>query len=150
MANERLLDKTRQPSEEEMAESTGELSDTWKSLRAFIEANYGIEPLVKFGGKKYGWLVNYRKGGRPLCDLYPEQGSFTALVVLGKKEVEQVDAHLDEFSPATRRVVQNTPQFHDGRWLWLRVTDPAQQADVQRLLMIKRPTRKPAGDPAKT
>jgi hypothetical protein len=149
MAYERLLDKSRQPSDGEMAEATGGLSDAWKSLRAFIEANYGIEPVVKFGGKKYGWLVNYRKGGRPLCDLYPEQGAFTALVVLGKKEVEQVEASLEEFSPATGELFQNTPQFHDGRWLWLRLTDPAQLADVQRLLKIKRPIRKPAGNPAK-
>ena len=84
MAYERLLDKSRQPSDGEMAESTGGLSDAWKSLRAFIEANYGIEPVVKFGGKKYGWLVNYRKGGRPLCDLYPEQG-FHCTGGLGKK-----------------------------------------------------------------
>ena len=142
----RLLDKTQQPSEEEMVEVIGSPADAWKSLRIFIEANYAIKPVTKFGGKNYGWLVNYRKGGRPLCDLYPEQGAFTALVVLGKKEVEKVEGCLDEFTPATREVYRNTPQFHDGRWLWLRVTDPGQVADVLHLLQIKRPIRRPAVD----
>ena len=37
-----------------------------------------------------GWNVKYRKAGKGLCVVYPREGWFTVLVVIGQKEKETV------------------------------------------------------------
>lgn len=144
MTHERMLDSTHAPAESEMFEQIGApVSACWTALNQSIRTIYGLEPELKFGGKKYGWLLSYRAGGRPLCDLYPEANAFTALVVLGGKEASAALAMLDSFGPNVRACLENTPAFHDGRWLWIRVQAPEDHDDIMRLLLLKRkPPRK--------
>lgn len=99
------------------------------------------------GGKKYGWNLQHRIGGRPLCEMYPEHGSFTALVILGKVEMEQALERVDTFGSTVRKALLETPRFHDGCWMYIRVSEPStcQQdvRDIQDLILIKRkPPRK--------
>jgi hypothetical protein len=118
-------------------------------LRSFLAETYHIVPIFNSGGQKYGWNLQYRLGGRPLTEMYPEHGSFTALVILGKAELEQALGRLDSFGPTVRQALVETPRFHDGCWMYLRVSDPltCQQdgQDIQQLILIKRkPPRKKA------
>lgn len=139
MAYERLLDKNSPPTEEGIAACLGQqIAECWSTLNRFIQTTYEVEPELKFGGKNYGWELSYRKGGHPLCDLYPENGAFTALVILGGKEAAAALNCLDAFGTNVRACVENTPAFHDGRWLWIRVQAARDVEDVEHLLTIKR------------
>jgi hypothetical protein len=143
MANERLIDKQAQPSDADMLDVIGQpLAAAWGELRRFLVETYAIEPCVQYGGTRYGWNVQHRKGGRPLAELYPECGSFTVLVVLGKKELDQALENLDSFGALVRGALLNSPRFHDGCWLYMRVTDPLtcdqDVRDMQELVKLKR------------
>ena len=148
--HERMTDKSRQPTEAEMLAAIGQpLAEAWTALRRFLAETYAIEPVFNAGGQKYGWNLQYRLGGRPLSELYPEQGSFTALVILGRKELEQALARLDTFGPTVQQALTDTPRLHDGCWMYIRVSDPQtclqDGADIQELILIKRkPPRKQA------
>ncbi len=146
MAYERLIDKNAQPSDAVMADVIGQpLAGAWAALRQFLVETYDVVPVLQFGGPRYGWNLQHKKGGRPLCEMYPECGSFTALVVLGKKELDQALEKLDTFGPTVHRALVDSPRFHDGCWMYIRVTDPLtceQDArDIEQLILIK---RKPA------
>lgn len=146
MAHERLTHKTAQPSDAEMIHVIGSpLAAAWIELRRFLVETYDIVPFLQYGGKRYGWNLQHRKGGRPLCEIYPECGSFTALVVLGKKELEQALERLDSFGTNLRQMLLDTPRFHDGCWLYTRVADPLtcqkDVQDIEQLVLIK---KKPA------
>jgi len=95
-----------------------------------------------FYGKKYGWAIRYRKSGKTLCSLFPEKGTFTALVVLGGKEAEKALSVLEEFGPRVRKLLEGTEQLRDGRWLWIRVLSEDEAEDIQELLRVKRRPRK--------
>ncbi len=143
MTSERLTDKSKQPSDAEMLVVIGSpLVDGWTELRRFLVETYDLDPTVNFGGPRYGWNLQYRKSGRALCELYPERGSFTALVILGSKELEQAMAQLDTFGPKVRQALVETPRFHDGCWMYIRMHDPGtvQQdvQDIERLILLKR------------
>jgi AraC family transcriptional regulator len=143
MAYERLIDKNARPSDSDMLDVIGQpLADAWSGLRRFLVETYEIDPVMQCGGPRYGWTVQHKKGGRPLCDMFPECGSFTALVVLGKKELDQALERLETFGPTVRKALTDTPRFHDGCWLWIRVSDPLtceQEArDIQQLILIKK------------
>ncbi|MCU0519088.1 MAG: DUF3788 domain-containing protein [Anaerolineae bacterium] len=149
MAHERLIVKDASPSDADMIDVIGApLADAWTELRRFLVETYEIEPLLQYGGKRYGWNVQHRKGGRPLCEMYPEHGSFTAMVVLGKKELDQAIERLETFGLLVRQRLVDTPRHPDGCWLYIQVTDPqtCQQdvQDIEQLILIKRkpPRRK--------
>lgn len=143
MANERLIDKNMGPSDADMIDVIGApLSDAWSELRRFLVETYGIVPVLQYGGKRYGWNLQHRKGGRPLCEMYPECGSFTALVVLGKKELETALERLETFGPTVRRALMDSPRYHDGCWKYIRVADPLtcrqDVQDIEQLVLIKK------------
>ena len=147
--HERMLDKSKQPSDADMIDAIGQpLAGAWIALRRFLVDTYDIVPVFNSGGKKYGWNLQHRLGGRPLSEMYPEKGSFTALVILGKAELEQALERIDSFGPLVRNALVETPRFHDGCWMYIRVDDPrtCQQdvQDIQQLILIKKkpPRRK--------
>ncbi len=148
MARECFTNKALQPSDQDMVDAIGHpISTAWTELRRFLALTYEVEPLEGFGGGE--WFLRYKRGSRPLTELAARQGGFRALVVLGKKEVEQVSACIGEFGSNVRRIFESTAQFHDGRWLWIMVEDEqtCQQdvRDIERLLLIKvHPPRKKA------
>lgn len=146
--HERMMDKTTQPTDADMIAWIGQpLAEAWTALRQFLVETYAIDPTFNSGGKRYGWNLQYRLGGRPLCEMYPEHDSFTTLVVLGKKELEQALERLEMFGPTVRRALVDTPRYHDGCWMYIRVLDsPACLQDVndieQLILIKKKPPRR--------
>jgi hypothetical protein len=152
--HERMMDKTTQPSDADMIQTIGQpIAVAWSALRNFLAETYEIAPIFNSGGKKYGWNLQYRIGARPLCEMYPENGSFTALVILGRLELEQALNKLDTFGVVVQKALLETPRFHDGCWMYIRVSDPltCQQdaLDIQQLILIKRKSPKKSASPRK-
>ena len=143
MSFERMVDKEHKPTAKDIADYLGrDAAEAWQDITAFLEDNYDFVPETVFGGKKYGWGIRYRRSGRSLCTLHPEKGAFTMLIVLGGKETGQALADLASFSPGVASVISGTKQYHDGCWLWLRVLNRGDTADIKRLLQIKKKPRK--------
>jgi hypothetical protein len=145
---ERMMDKTTQPSDEDMINWIGQpIAAEWIALRQFLTETYDIVPIFNSGGKRYGWNLQYRVGGRPLCEMYPEHGSFTALVILGQGELEQAMERLETFGSIVRQALTDTPRYHDGCWMYIRASDSrtcrSDVQDIVKLILIKRkPSRK--------
>jgi hypothetical protein len=116
--------------------------EAWSDLRRFIEERYDPVSETVFAGAKYGWAIRYRKGGKPLCTLYPENGGFTVLLVLGKEETEKALSLKNELSSRTYDIIENARQYHDGRWPWIRLLTIRDVDDVEKLLQIKRRPKK--------
>ncbi len=139
----RMTDKAHEPTAEEMVSFIGERAkEAWLEIRRFLEDRYELAPETIFYGAKYGWTVRYRKGGKTLCSLFPEKGGFTVLIVLGKKEAEKALAIRDELSSKIRKLLGDTEQLHDGRWLWIRLLTTSDTDDVKKLLQVKRKPKK--------
>ncbi|UCF58440.1 MAG: DUF3788 domain-containing protein [Candidatus Bathyarchaeota archaeon] len=139
----RMTDKTRKPTAEEMVSFIGEQAkDAWLETKRFIKDRYDLVPETIFYGTKYGWTIRYRKGSKTLCSLFPEKGGFTVLIVLGKKESEKALSIRNELSTKIHKLLGNTEQLHDGRWLWIRLLTTSDTDDIKKLLQIKRKPKK--------
>lgn len=136
-----FLDKTKPPTEGEIRAALGASHPHWERLLGFIEENYAIPPEMNYGGSKYGWNLWYRKSGKSLASLYPQQGHFVAQVVLGKDQVEK--AMQLSLGEKVGKMVRETPQFHDGKWLFIPVDSARDVEDIEQLLLLKkRPLKK--------
>lgn len=131
-----FLDKTRPPTPEELQAVMGSVFPLWQRLLRFIETNYKLSEDMSYGGKNYGWNLWYRKSGKSLVSLYPQQDRFVAQVVLGREQAgKTATLNLGE---KVRKLVDETQQRHDGKWLFIPVTDEADVMDVEKLLLLKR------------
>ena len=142
MKYDRMLDEKSRPSDRKILRVVGKKAPLWKELRSYIANQYDHTPELVFGGKKYGWAVRYRKSGKTLLTLFPEEEAFTALIVLGKKEVSKTKDLSGKLSKRVRDTFDNATQYHDGRWLWIR---PVIRADIRSIEMLMATKRKPKG-----
>jgi hypothetical protein len=137
-----MLDKEHKPTDREIPDYLGhKAGEAWADIVSFLGTHYDFLPELDYGGIKYGWSIRYRKSGKSLCTLYPEKGAFTILIVLGKEEVEQFEGQMNDFGTEFVKLFRSAQQFHDGRWLWIRVLDKSDTEDVRRLLVVKRKPR---------
>ena len=139
MAPTAFMDRQHRPTEREIADALGHVAPLWERLIAFVSDAYGIEPTFVPPGRTYGWEVKYRKGGKTLVALTPDEGRFTVLVVLGEKEAAV--AREVDLGPHVTRVFDEAKQLRDGRWLFVPVESVRDVADVEALLAVKRRPR---------
>lgn len=140
---ERMIDEARAPSEEDIIDFIGEpAKGAWVEMTRFINEHYNIAPEMVFGRAKYGWEVRYRRGGKTLCALTPEKGAVRVLIVFGKQESEKALSMRSELSPKMYKLIEETEQLHDGRWLWIRLFATKDAEDVKKLLPLKRRPKK--------
>ncbi|MFX1562956.1 MAG: DUF3788 domain-containing protein [Promethearchaeota archaeon] len=143
--HQRMLDKTQEPSETDIIKfiSDTDAIATWKQLQKYMKTHYDLLIETIYYGDKYGWLKRYRKSGRTILSLFPEKNSFSFLIVYGKKEIQKFSAQESEFLPAIIEIFRNTKKLHDGKWLWIRVTDSSYLESLKKLIAIKRKPKKP-------
>lgn len=140
-----FFDKEHQPTTSEINDTLGSCQPLWQQLLQFVADNYQLPDEWSFGGKKYGWNIWYRRGGKTLASLYPQQGYFVAQIVLGKGQVEK--AFQLKLGEHVRTVLEEMPQLHDGRWLFIPVRTEQDVADIQALLQVKKRPRPPQKKP---
>lgn len=129
--------KSQQPTLEQISDYIA--SPLWGELYAWAEKSYQIEPKVEHStcSGAPGWNVKYKKGGRALCTLYPDDGQFTAMVTIGTKEAAEAELLLPTCSEYIRELFARTRDFNGGRWLMIRVTDAAVLEDVKKLIRLR-------------
>lgn len=114
-------------------------SELLENLNSFLEGTYKIKPKFSYSrcSMQPGWNVKYQKSGKSLCTLYPMEGFFIALVVIGNKESFEAELMLPSFSKYTQTLYQNTAYSAGGRWLMINVTEPAILDDIISLVQIR-------------
>lgn len=130
-----FLDEKHRPTTEEIRAALGTKAGHWQELVRRMSEAHGVKGELEFGGAKYGWALEFRKGARPLTSLFPGKDSLIVLVVLGKDAVDLAD-RLD-LGRNVRRVFDDARQLRDGRWLWIPVNSLRDSADVLKLVAAK-------------
>ena len=127
---------TAKPTEKDFLALIGPRAGLWTGLRAWLAENYGgHRPELSVGKKERDWTIRYRRSGKTLVTLMPEDGGFCALVVLGKEEVEKT--HQAKLNGTVRQVFEKAKQYHDGRWLWIRPKTKGDLTSVKKLIVLK-------------
>lgn len=86
-----------------------------------------------------GWNVKFKKAGKSLCTVYPREGYFTVLVVVGKKEKAAVEEMLSDCTAHLQQVYHQTQEGNGQRWLMIGLEDQdGLYNDLLRLIQIRR------------
>ncbi|MFH1513674.1 MAG: DUF3788 domain-containing protein [Bacillota bacterium] len=133
MVYETFLDKSRIPGEQTILAALGSAKTLWLELCGYILTNFDVVAENWYFTKRRGWSVRYRRGKKTLCYMFPEQNTFSILIILGRAEVAKADRAKDRLNEMTRHIFETTEQYHDGRWIWLQAAD---ESDVQSFKVL--------------
>jgi hypothetical protein len=128
------------PTPEALADYIGEAKSLWLQFSDHVQAHYGVKPKFTYSvcSGKPGWNVKYQKGGKALGTFYPEEGAFSALVVLGYKLDPAMSAILPALSAATAKMYQTAGDYMKmGKWMMLRVDSPEALEDLKKIIDVK-------------
>jgi AraC family transcriptional regulator len=119
-------------------------SSLFDRLCAHAETEYQCKPVLEYSrcSMQLGWNVKYKKAGRTLCTLYPMDGYFTALIVIGDRERAEFESALPFFTAYLQQLYRETKTGQGQKWLMVDVTDDAILEDVKQCIAIRRGGRK--------
>ena len=134
-----LQDPGRRPELAEIGEAVR--NPVFMRFCAEIMEKYRCKEKIEYSGCSWetGWNVKFRKAGKTLCTLYPKEGYFRVLLVVGAKEKARVEALLPECTAALQSVYRQTPEGNGQRWLTVDLEDQdGVYRDPLRLIQIRR------------
>ena len=133
-----LYSNVTPPTWEQVTEYIG--SPLWAEFNERIQSAYQIKPCMEYSrcSMQAGWNIKYKKGGKSLCTLYPMQGYFIALVVVGSHELTEAEFLMPQCSDYVQTVFKNTKTGNGQKWLMLEVRDRGIMDDVFRLINLRK------------
>lgn len=86
-----------------------------------------------------GWNIKFKKAGKSLCTIYPREGYFTILIVVGNKQKASVEEVLSDCAVELQNIYHQTREGNGQRWLMIDLEDREPlYYDVLRLIQIRR------------
>lgn len=133
-----LYSKEKSPSLEQVTEYIN--NSLWTDFNNRIQSTYRTRPWMEHGrcSMQAGWNIKYKKGGKSLCTLYPMQGYFIVLVLVGSREFTEAEFLMPQCSDYVQTVFKNTKTGNGQKWLMLDVRDREIMDDVFRLINLKK------------
>ncbi|MCU0080423.1 DUF3788 domain-containing protein [Extibacter muris] len=133
-----LYSNVTPPTWEQVTEYIG--SPLWADFNEHIQSTYQITPYMEHSrcSMQAGWNVKYKKGGKSLCTLYPMEGHFIVLVVIGSHELTEAELLMPLCSEYVQSVFKKTKTGNGQKWLMLEVRDSEIMENVFRLINLRK------------
>ena len=106
-----------------------------------IKRTYNCNEKIEYSGcsLEKGWNTKFKKSGKNLCTIYPREGYFTVMIVIGRKEKESVEEILPECTAELQTLYSQTKEGNGQRWLMIDLEDHEDlYRDILRFIKIRR------------
>lgn len=130
-----FTDRIHKPAEDEIIQALKKAEPVWEEIINFIKNQYKVKAEYKFYGKNYGWALRFTRSGKSFISLYPSENEFTVQIILNN--LQSAKALEETIKPEIKNIIANTPEIHEGKWIYFKVTSKEDIADVKKLLKIK-------------
>ena len=114
-------------------------SPLWTQFCDYLEQTYNVQPRIEHSrcGGAPGWNVKYKRGSHALCTLYPDDGSFICLLVVGGKEAAEAELLLNVCTEYVNDLYRNAKPYNGARWLMIRISAAEVLEDVKKLIGLR-------------
>ena len=136
---ERMLDKQDVPTFDDLIAHTGECGRLWLQLDQRMAEKYNAAKLIRFPyGKDYGWSIKYSIKSRHICDVFAENGAFTALFQVSTAAIDTVYESLSTYA---KYIWADKSPCKGGGWIEYRVVNTEQLQDLEKIIHAKATVR---------
>jgi len=134
-----MLNKQEVPTFDDLIRHSGDCGNLWLQLDKGMEEKYNVSKQIRFPyGKKYGWSVKYSIKNKHICDVFAENGAFTALFQVSTKAIETVYAELGTYA---KDIWEDKSPCKGGGWIAFRVLNQEQLQDLEKIIHAKATVR---------
>lgn len=131
-----FTNKTKPPSEKDLAAVLGKTLVLWNEITAFVRGRYPAAINEwNFPGEKYGWSYRIKDKKRAIIYLLPRDNYFKAAFVFGQKAVDAVNN--SAISKEIKKELAAAKVYAEGRGVRLDVKTKKAAGDIKRLAEIK-------------
>ena len=132
---ERMLNKQEVPTFDDLIQYSGERGALWLALDKYMTDELRASRQIRFPyGKDYGWSAKYSVKSKHICDVFAENGAFTALFQVSDKAVATIH---DELSAYAKEIWADKYPCASGGWIEFRVLSEEQLRDLEKILHAK-------------
>ena len=105
----------------------------------YMKDEYQIKLSFEFSRCSWrpGWNIKMKKSGKNLCTVYPAEGFFVVMIVIGKNEKERFEEQFETFTPYLKDLYMHTKEGMGQRWLEIVFEDEYIFDDIKKCLSIK-------------
>jgi hypothetical protein len=136
MAHGCFTDRDDSPGLERAAAAVADAGPPWTALLEGLRPLPTGRPVRRFYVRSHGWAPVPETGGRALTVRFPDEGRFTALVVLTGRQMDAAPTD-SALSRETRARIASRPRISEGRWVFRRVTNETDAFQARRLVAIQ-------------
>ena len=93
-----ILERDRMPALYEISDYVN--NSLWDEFYSYLIKEYGVKTILEYSKCSWapGWNIKLKRLGKTLCTLYPHEGFFKVLVVIGENEKEEFIKLLTELT----------------------------------------------------
>ncbi len=133
-----IKESNHTPTEYEMSDYIK--NKLWDDFCDYLKEKYHIHPLFTFSkcSMEYGWNIKFKKGSRAVCTVYPRQGYFCIMIVVGTKEKAGFEEMMHSLSDDIIQIYRDTREWNGQRWLLIDLEDDDKNyQDVKRIIDLR-------------
>lgn len=114
-------------------------NNLWNELCLYLKDTYTVIPKIEYSrcSMQRGWNVKFRKNSKSLCTLYPMNGYFIALIVIGEKERMEAEFIISGCCEYIRTLFERMPYTRGSKWMMIDVKDQATLRDVKEFITLR-------------
>jgi hypothetical protein len=131
-----FVDRTREPSRASVRRALAEARPTWDAFKRYLAETYGLKGLFHFMyGERYGWALQFRRSGRFVLAMYPNQGHLTVQIILNRAQVATATGM--GLPSRVLKVLEAAKDYPEGRWLFIPVRSQKGAEELKPLVALK-------------
>lgn len=107
--------------------------ENYLRLYGFLNANYNTKLTYKDEKE-----LTFKCARKHLCSLQIEDDNIIVLIIFGKAQRDEFDIVRDRFSTFIQQYFDNSKTYHDGKWMFINVTEKIDIGEIIELIRIKK------------
>jgi hypothetical protein len=130
-----FTNRTEKPAYNDISDVIGDAKNNWDILSQYLIVKLQLKAELKFYGVNYGWASRFSKSGKYNITLYPDRNCFTVQIILNKNQIES--ALVSDLDSETIKIIKDTQDCHEGKWIYLRVDRDSEVGDIIKLMDLR-------------
>jgi hypothetical protein len=136
MALSAFDDRSRQPTDDDLASMLGDTAIQWNELKILIALKFAPVTFEwGYTSKSTGWGLRLKSEKRTIMYMTPCEGYFLASFALGEKAVKT--AHDSDLPASVLDTIDGSKKYAEGRGVRLEVRTAGDVGNIEKLAMIK-------------
>jgi len=113
-------------------------TEEWMKLFHELTEEIGAKSKLEYSGCSIpGWNVKFKKRGKSVCTVYPQENKFQVLVIANKEHQTEIEAVIAKSDKSIQKAYEHYDFMNGGKWLIYDVDSPLLLEQTLQLIQFR-------------